>query len=203
MNTRHRFQRPCRTGLVTGFLATTIAFSADRLEVNDKDVDSASLYAPSISRDAPITINVFDASQVDLGNARHHDTAERTASAAPQLLAVDIVESLRDAGFSNVVLGDGGAVNSITELNLHGRFTIIHPAGQAARAWLGFGAGESKVCVDGVVSESSGKQLGYFSHCSKGLGWGERDGQLHKDATRIGQSIANFLSAWADGSIED
>lgn len=176
---------------------------AGTIEIHDQAVNRASLSVATISRDAGLTINTFDISQVDLRNAKHRDTAERAAASVPQLLAVDITESLRDAGFSSVVLAGRGEAKSISELNLHGRFTKIDPGSQAAQAWLGVGAGESKVCVDGVISDHSGTQLGYFSHCSKGLGWGESDARQDQDATRIGQSIATFLFEWSQGKFAD
>lgn len=203
MNLRRRNRWPIRSCMLALVLVVAMARGADTIEINDAGVDHASLRVPAIARDESFTISVFDVSQVDLGNAKHRDTAERAAASVPHLLAVDIVESLRDAGFSNVLLGDGDPTSKISELNLHGRFTKIDPGSQAARAWVGFGAGESSVCVDGVISDQSGKQLGYFSHCSKGLGWGKSDGQLDKNTVRIGQSIANFLQSWSRGEFAD
>lgn len=203
MNLRSGNRWPIRSCMLALVLVGTTARGADTIEINDVDVDHASLRVPAIARNASFTINAFDISQADLGNAKHRDTAERAAASVPHLLAVDIVESLRAAGFSDVHLGDGDPTSNISELNLHGRFTKIDPGSQAARTWIGFGAGESKVCVDGVISDRSGTQLGYFSHCSKGLGWGDSDGQLDKNAVRTGQSIADFLRAWTSDEFAD
>lgn len=187
------------TSFIAGLILLSPAFGADSIQVNGQAVDHASLSVATISRDANLRVHPFDASHADLGKAKHRDTAERAASTVTHLLAIDIVESLRADGFTNVVLDDADAASGNDELQLRGRFTEINPGSQAARAWIGFGAGESKVCVDGEIVNKSGDRLGYFSHCSKGLGWGGSDGQLDKNATRIGESIAMFISDWANG----
>jgi hypothetical protein len=103
-------------------------------------------------------------------------------------------------GVTNVVLEEQAAVSSGSYLVLTGRFTQLNPASQAARVWIGFGAGESKVCVEGRVGDETGKTAGEFSHCRKGLGWGDSDNQMESSAARVGDSIAEFLAEWADGN---
>ena len=152
-----------------------------------------------ISKIEPFHVQLFDVADADLGKPKHRDTAEMLARSAPHLLAVDIVEALREAGFSSVVLDEQPDTSSTSHLVLKGKFTKLNPGSQAARAWIGFGAGESKVCVIGRIDDGAGKMLGEFSHCQKGLGWGKGDNQMESSAARVGDSIAMFLTQWADG----
>jgi hypothetical protein len=173
--------------------------AADMIRTTTAAVDRAAVSESRITRDSPLHVQLFDAIHADLGNPKHRDTAELLARSAPHLLAVDIVESLRDAGFSNVVLDEETATSSQKNLTLTGSFTDLNPGSQAARAWIGFGAGKSKVCVEGRVSDSGGEVLAEFSHCRKGLGWGDSSAQMANSAVRVGDSIAIFLTEWANG----
>jgi len=167
--------------------------------VKKQAVDSATLKIDQISRQLPFHVRLFDVTQADLGNPKHRDTAEMLARTAPHLLAVDIVNSLRQAGFNNVILDEVSESESESVLILTGRFTQLNPGSQAARAWIGFGAGRSKVCIDGNISNEAGMELGSFVHCRKGLGWGESGNQMEQSTVRVGDSVAQFLTAWADG----
>ncbi len=60
------------------------------------------------------------------------------------------------------------------------------------------GAGESKVCVSGVVSDATGEKLAEFADCRKGLGWGSSGPQMNRGAEILGERIAQFLIDWAD-----
>ena len=159
-------------------------------------VDSSKLHGAAISRDAAIVVHAFDSSGAKLGKAKHQDTAERAAGLAPHLLAVDIVETLRDHGFSAVTLSDSSAADSDGAMQLVGEFTEINPGSQATRAWIGFGAGASKVCVSGKLLDTSGKTVGEFKDCEKGLGWGNSSTQTTGEASKIGVSIATELNSW-------
>ena len=174
-------------------------FAADMTRTATAAVDSAAVSEYRIARDSPLHVQLFDSAHADLGSPKHRDTAELLARSAPHLLAVDIVESLRDAGFSNIVLDEEAATSSQKNLTLTGSFTDLNPGSQAARAWIGFGAGKSKVCIEGRVSDSSGDVLAEFSHCRKGLGWGDSSAQMASSAVRVGDSIATFLTEWANG----
>ena len=174
-------------------------FAADTIQVTKQTLDHAELTLDRISKIEPFHVQLFDITDANLGKPKHRDTAEMLARSAPHLLAVDIVEELRAAGFSDVVLDEQADASSTSHLVLKGRFTQLNPGSQAARAWIGFGAGESKVCVEGRIDDEAGKMVGEFSHCRKGLGWGKSDNQLESSAARIGDSIAMFLTKWADG----
>lgn len=174
-------------------------YAADSIQITKQDVDHATLNVGRISKDAPLYVQLFDSSNADLGKPKHRDTAELLARSAPHLLAVDIVETLRDAGFSNVVLDEAAADSTEQHLTLTGRITDLNPGSQAARAWIGFGAGKSKVCIEGQISDEAGKLIGNFSHCRSGLGWGNSGDQMESSAARIGDNVALFLTAWANG----
>jgi hypothetical protein len=159
-------------------------------------VDSSKLNGDAISRGAPIVVHAFDSSGAKMGKAKHQDTAQRAAELAPHLLAVDIVETLRDHGFSAVTLSDSATADADGAMQLVGKFTEINPGSQAARAWIGFGAGSSKVCVSGTLLDAAGKTVGEFKDCEKGLGWGNSSTQTTGEASKIGVSIATLLNSW-------
>ena len=173
--------------------------AADTVRITKQTLDHAELNLDRISKSTPFHVQLFDSANADLGTPKHRDTAEMLARSAPHLLAVDIVDALREAGFSSVVLDEQPDASSTSHLVLKGQFTKLNPGSQAARAWIGFGAGESKVCVEGRIDDDAGKTVGEFSHCRKGLGWGKSDNQMESGAARIGNSIAMFLTQWADG----
>jgi hypothetical protein len=170
--------------------------------VKDKPLDHATLNVGQIAVDSPIHIHLFETSGVKLGKAKHQDTARMMAGTVPHLLAVDIVESLRADGFGNVTLDDPSSANKGPDsegLSLQGRFTELNPGSQATRQWIGFGAGKSKVCIEGQLLDSEGNQLGEFTDCRSGLGWGGSAGELQGSAQSIGDGIAKLLGNWAHG----
>ena len=184
------------------FLIVGNVGAADSFRVTDAAVDQASVSVGRISKDQSVHVQLFDSTRANLGKPKHLDTAQMLARSAPHLLAVDIVESLRIAGFSEVVLDKTPDRSSVEHLVLTGSITELNPGSQAARAWIGFGAGKSKVCVKGSVSDQAGNTLAEFSHCRKGLGWGDSGAQMEDSAVRVGDSIAKFLTEWADGRYE-
>ncbi|RLA34576.1 MAG: hypothetical protein DRR11_02475 [Gammaproteobacteria bacterium] len=181
------------------YLANGNSYAAESIRVTDAAVDNVTLSADRISRDQSIHVQLFNSADAYLGKPKHRDTAELLARSAPHLLAVDIVEALRDAGFSDVMLDEAAESSAKPHLVLAGKITELNPGSQAARAWIGFGSGKSKVCVEGHVSDAAGTILANFSHCRNGLGWGDSSSQLADSAVRVGDSIATFLTAWANG----
>jgi len=163
----------------------------------NQSVDHAKLLGDAISKDAAIVVHAFDSSGAKLGKSKHADTARRAAELAPHLLAVDIVETLRDHGFTAITLSDSPQPAGGEAMQLTGEFTEINPGSQAARAWIGFGAGASKVCVSGRLLDPAGRTIGEFRDCEKGLGWGNSSTQTTGEASKIGGSIAMQLNSWA------
>ena len=124
------------------------------------------------------------------------DTANTMVKSAPHLLAVDIVDRLRQSGFTQVTLDESDGEPSEDTLNLKGKFTVLNPGNQGLRLMFGFGAGKSKVCVEGQLIGSAGEILTDFSQCRSGLGWGSSAPQLEKETEILGYSIADLLIEW-------
>jgi hypothetical protein len=191
------------TMLLLAFLVSSTVMAADagpNIEVKRGPLDHIVLHAEQISQADAILVELFDTSNAKLGKAKHQDTARQLAEAAPHLLAADIVTELRESGFTNISLAaPDGEQNKDHSLILSGQFTELNPGSQAVRAWIGFGAGESKVCVDASLREPAGKTLAEISHCSKGIGWGASEAQMEADADRLGHQFALLMQNWAAG----
>ena len=172
-----------------------LAFNVCAAESGDTPTDHAKLYVGGISKDAAIVVHAFDITGADLGKFKHQDTAKRSAQTAPHLLAVDIVDTLRGHGFSNITLSESAELTG-EALHLVGNFTEINPGSQATRAWIGFGAGASKVCISGTLQTTAGEVVGEFKDCEKGLGWGDSSAQTSGESSRIGANIGELLLAW-------
>jgi hypothetical protein len=172
--------------------------SLAQVVVNGEPVDHAELSSPKIDKGATIYVQEFSTSSANLGKAKHRATAERVVSVMPHLLAVDLVESLRDSGFDAQFYSDGST--SRDSMMLSGRFTELDPGSRTARVWLGFGAGQSKVCVDGTVVRE-GATIGRFSHCRSGIGRGGSDPPVNGNADRIARRVADLFTKWAGGQL--
>lgn len=162
-----------------------------------EEMDSHNIYAGELSRATAIHVHAFSTIDADLGNPKYQDTANAMAKSAPHLLATDIVHTLRNAGFASVTLDESEGDRSPDALSVTGRFTRLDPGSQNLRVWIGLGAGESKVCISGEVSDSSGAKLADFADCRKGLGWGSSGPQGEKGAEILGERVARFLIDWA------
>lgn len=160
-------------------------------------MDSARVYEGDLSRSTALHIHPFSTADADLGKTKFRDTANAMIKSAPHLLATDIVEALRRAGFTSVTLDESETGSASDALNVTGRFTRLDPGSQNLRVWIGFGAGESKVCISGEVSDSTGKKLADFADCRNGLGWGSSAPQGDKGAEILGERVADFLIEWA------
>ncbi len=167
--------------------------------VRGDPVDHAELKAPEIAPGSRIYVREFSTADANLGKSKHRDTAERLVSVIPHLLAIDLVEELRNRGFdarleSGEPVPDGFLV-------LAGRFTDLDPGSQSARVWIGFGAGKSRVCIDGEVTEAQSR-LGEFSHCRSGIGWGESGQQVETNADRMAEEVAELFARWSSGDLQ-
>ena len=159
--------------------------------------DAALESSQVMSKNTPIHVHQFSTSRVNLGGESNQDTAIAMLKSAPHLLAVDIVEMLRHSGFTRVTLDESHGEPSEEALNVTGSFTSLDPGSQNLRVWIGFGAGKSKVCVDGLLTDSKGETLTEFSQCRSGLGWGTSGPQLENEAVVLGQSITDSLVQWS------
>ncbi len=151
------------------------------------------LAAERLPTSAPIHVHLFETEGADLGQPKFHDTAMTMANSAPHLLAVDIVTALRQAGFTAVTLDESAPAPNT--LNLTGRFTKLDPGSKNLRIWVGLGAGESKVCISGELTDAEGTELARFADCRNGLGWGDSAPQGDKSAEILGHRIASFITS--------
>jgi hypothetical protein len=180
-----------KTALICLFFTSLCANAAGSM-------DSHNIISGELTKGTEIHIHPFSTSAADLGNPKYRDTANAMAKSAPHLLATDIVEALRAAGFTAVTLDESEGGRPAGALNVTGRFTRLDPGSQDLRVWIGFGAGESKVCISGEVSDPDGARLAEFSDCRNGLGWGASGPQGEKGAEILGDRVAEFLIDWAD-----
>ena len=123
--------------------------------------------------------------------------ATAMAKSAPHLLATDIVETLRDAGFTALTLDESEGRRPPDVINVTGGFTRLDPGSQNLRVWIGLVAGESKVCISGEVTDSGGNKLADFAGCRNGLAWCASGSQGEKGAEIVGARVAGFLIDWA------
>ena len=161
-------------------------------------MDSQRVYAGELSKQGAIHIHPFSTAETELGKSKFRDTATAMAKSAPHLLATDIVETLRDAGFTAVTLDESEGDRSPDAINVTGRFTKLDPGSENLRVWIGLGAGESKVCISGEVTDSGGNTLADFADCRNGLGWGASGPQGDKGAEILGTRVAGLLIRWAE-----
>ena len=161
-------------------------------------LNKSQIYAKQLSKDSAIHVHLFSTSGASLGNQKFRDTADAMAKSAPHLLATDIVEALRYSGFTTVSLDETEGEPSEDSLNLTGRFTQLNPGSQNLRVWIGFGAGKSKVCIEGELTDKNGVKLAEFADCRSGLGWGSSAPQGDKGAEILGEEVARFLTDWAE-----
>ncbi len=180
------------------FFATAPVLLAD-WSVRGDPVDHAELKAPKIAAGSTIYVMDFSTADANLGTFKHKNTAERLVSIIPHLLAIDLVEELRNYGFDAVL--DSGEPIPDGSLVLAGRFTDLDPGSQSARVWIGFGAGRSRVCIEGEVTEAQ-SSLGEFSHCRAGIGWGESDQQVATNADRMAEQVAELFARWSSGELK-
>jgi Domain of unknown function (DUF4410) len=177
--------------------ASVLALIASHNALAQGALDSANTYIDQLDASAPIHVHPFTTDKADLGNPKFKDTAQAMAKSAPHLLAADIVAALRNSGFSAVTLDESEGEPAADAMNLTGQFTKLDPGSQNLRLWIGFGAGESKVCISGQLTDANGKKLADFADCRNGLGWGASGPQGEKGAMILGDRVAKFLTEWA------
>jgi hypothetical protein len=161
------------------------------------ELDYVSLVDDKLDSARPLRVQRFSTDNTDLGKPKHKDTARVVLESADDVLLVDIIEELRDAGFVDVAEYDAREAIRGPHYVLSGEITELNPGSQSSRVIWGFGAGKSRVCVSGKVSHDSGATAGSFRTCAKSLGWGSSTEQLDSEVDRIGVSLGRFLADWA------
>lgn len=174
--------------------------------VHGAPLDYAAIHVDSISKSTPIRIQVFSADKADMGNvkkASHQEQADRMKTDAPRLLAEELAAGLREAGFTDVAVVKRSDSLPPTHSLIAGHFTVLHPGSQQERLWVGFGAGKSKTCMEGKVTDQAGKDLADFQNCRVGTWWGGSEGEMRNDSRASGNHLSGFMHHWAEGDYAD
>jgi hypothetical protein len=121
----------------------------------------------------------------------------------PRMLADRFVAKMKEVGpYREVTSGGADAAAPAGGLIVEGKFTELDPGSRAKRYFAGFGAGKSAVAVSGSVKSADGTLLATFEQRRvgvMGMAGGDSLGKLTSDARSIGEDIAEFLNAWANG----
>jgi len=165
-------------------------------------LDEIRLYVDKLPGTTRLAIRTFSATDADITNEKKEDTKTMQAS-GPPMLASRIAAKLKQLGpFTDVSELASGAEPAADSILLEGKFTELNPGSRAARYVVGFGAGHSSVGVEGSVKTTDGTLLATFKQRrlgSAGAFGGDSVGKMSEDVKNIGDDIAKFLSAWANG----
>jgi len=200
------------TPLILAFClaALTPAAEADPgRKINHSPLDEVTIFRDSFDKTRPVRMQRFDADKADVGKSgkrKYADAARRMKETAPEALANGVVDKLKTAGFTDLAEWKDGEELPEDAIVISGELTVLIPGSQAARYWVGFGAGRSKVCGRGEVRTAAGQRLAEFQHCRvgfTGLTGGEASKQMSNDSYETGSHLAAFLAHWADGDYAD
>lgn len=174
--------------------------------VHSAPLDYAAIHVDSISKSTPIRIQAFSADKAEIGHVKkesHREQTKRMMQNAPTLLAEELKAGLKEAGFKDVAVVKKGDSLPKTHYLIQGEFTVLHPGSQQERLWVGFGAGKSKTCVEGKVTDQASKDLADFQNCRVGTWWGGSEGEMRNDSRGSGNHISGFMHHWAEGDYAD
>jgi hypothetical protein len=110
-----------------------------------------------------------------------------------------LIEGLREAGAAGLAVerqGSGAAAGA-RSLLLRGRVVEMDPGSRAARYWAGFGAGATRVELEGeLVDAASGRVLFRFTQERRsgfGVGGGKYENLMQRSLSAIGEDLAGAL----------
>lgn len=189
---------------VIGNVAVPAVEAAD--QVYGAPLDHVVIHQRSISKDTPIRIRPFSAQDAEMGHvkkASHREQAEQMQREAPSLLLSELESGLRAAGFKDVAVAKKGDTLPPSCYVIDGKFTVLHPGSQQERLWIGLGAGKSKTCFAGKVTDQGGKDLADFENCRVGVWWGSSKSEMRDDSGETGNQITGFMHHWAEGDYTD
>jgi len=191
---------------LVGTLTLSASVAAVAAEVK---IDSYRVEDSTAPAGVTVLVKSFDASGADLGKQkkdRQRETAQNMQTMAPVAFRDALVQRLSESGaFAGVrAFGDGEVPEDA--LVVDGRFTVLNPGNRAKRYWGGFGAGKSKVCIEGRVVDANGSELATFSDCRSGTGMfsfggGKAEGMMSNDVYNSAFNAAEFLALWARGEL--
>jgi len=200
------------TGFVAAFAVAIIIFAPgatsggaqEGTEIPGAPLDRVVVHVASIDKDTPLRIRRFSADNADPGHvkAKHRNEFETMKREGPEMLAGALVTSLRAAGFKDVEIIEGDEGLPASRIVIGGEFTVLHPGSQSTRVWIGLGAGKSKTCISGQITDQDGEVLAEFDHCRVGVWWGGSEEQMRDDSQQTGEHIAAFLHEWAEGEYD-
>lgn len=188
------------------FVFSAISPTWAATEVHSAPLDHAVIHVDSISKETPIRIRIFSADGAEMGRvkkATHREQVERMKQHAPILMAAELASGLREAGFKDVAILEEGDPLPKPSYVIEGKFTVLHPGSQQERLWVGFGAGKSKTCIAGKVTDQTGKDLADIENCRVGTWWGGSEGEIRNDSRASGNHISGFMHHWAEGDYAD
>lgn len=90
---------------ITGYCVLLLTMIC-RVSLAEDKLDNSQTYTEAISKNSPIHVHLFSTADTDLGRPKFRDTANAMAKSAPHLLASDIVNELRESGFTEVSLDE-------------------------------------------------------------------------------------------------
>jgi hypothetical protein len=166
-------------------------------------LDEIKLYVDQFPPATRVVIRSFSASDADIVSGEKKDETKTMQADGPRMLGERFVAKLKEAGkFQEVSLLETGADVPADALVVDGKFTELDPGSRAKRYFVGFGAGKSAVAVDGTLKAADGTLLATFVQRRIGVmgaAGGDSLGKMTSDARDIGEDLAKFVSAWAQG----
>ncbi len=140
-----------------------------------------------------IAVESFDTSGVQLPPA--DDNTFRSVQAALRTMKPAFIE-----GLERKAQRKRGATASHRTLVIRGRLLKVDPGSQAARYWVGFGAGAVKIQITGeLVDGSSGATLVRFvqeRHSGFGVFGGGYNDLFQRTARQLGGDVAGLINAF-------
>jgi len=166
-------------------------------------LDDIKLYTQKLPQTTTVVIRPFSATDADIVNGEKKEETRKMQPEAPKLLANEFVARLKKLGpFTDVTIADGSATPPAGAIVVEGKFTEMDPGSRAKRYLVGYGAGKSGVTAEGSVKTADGTLLATFQQRrigTMGIGGGDSMKKLTSDTENIGEDLAKFLSAWANG----
>jgi len=166
-------------------------------------LDEAALYTTKLPDTKVVVIYPFSASDADITEGEKKEETKKLQSSGPGILNDQFVTTLKKMGpFTDVSAVAAGATPPADAIVVEGKFTEMDPGSRAKRAFVGYGAGKSGVKVEGSIKTGDGKLLATFAQRRVGVMGGFGGDSMDKlvgDTTAIGEDLAKFLNAWANG----
>ena len=158
------------------------------------DVDEVTIIQPfNASAYSDIAVESFNSSRVKLPETS--DNTYRAVQAAIQMMKPAFMAGVAEKAKRKSVAGQPGKT-----LVIRARLTKIDPGSQAARYFVGFGAGAVKIAIVGeIVDRSSGKVLVRFAQERRsafGAFGGGYGALFERTARQLGGDIAELINAF-------